>query len=454
MKPTTAKLAYLFPAFPVFHQTFVLFEVLGLQRNGVELKLYSLRRPNGPQQPEAREVAQQVTYLPGLLSPAVLRANWRRLRRGVSRYWRTYAAVYHAWQTGPAGPVRDAQWGRGHITLRNRLRGWFNTSPGLYLLKSLLVVPSGIYLAEELERQGVTHLHAHWASYPATLAYVVHLVSDLPFSISAHAYDIYMVPRMLPAKLGAARFTVTCAQTNARFLRQLGGPAVADKVVVNYHGVDVARFVPGAANGHAREPLRLISCGQLERYKGMHVLIAACADLVQAGLPLECAIVGEGVQRRGLQEQIERLGLANQVRLLGARPQAEVAALLQRSDLFVLASELAGKFGRRDVIANVVVEAMASGLPVVATQIPGMEELVEDGVSGYLVPPNSPEQIAQAVAALARDPDTRARFGQASRRRILQDFDRSKNIRLLTELLLSVPRDSTAPQLQQCSACG
>lgn len=445
MKGRRPKLAYLFPAFPVFHQTFVLFEVLALQRNGVDLSLYSLRRPSGPQQPEARDIARQVTYLPGLLSAPVLRANWHRLRRDPRRYWQTYASVCRAWRTGPAGPVRDPQWGRGHITWRNRVRGWFNTSPSLYLLKSLLVVPSGVYLAGELEREGVTHLHAHWASYPATIAYVVHVVSGLPFSISAHAYDIYMVPRMLPAKLHAARFTVTCAETNARFLRQLGGHESADKVIVNYHGVDVGRFAPASGNGRGGAALRIVSCGQLERYKGMHALIAACADVIRQGVPVECVIVGEGVQRSALEAQIERLGLHQHVRLLGARPQAEVAGLLQHADLFVLASELAGKFGRRDVIANVVVEAMAAGLPVVATRIPGMEELVENGVSGYLVPPNSAEEIARAIAALAADPETRARFGHASRRRILEDFDRSKNVRRLAELLNPVEAERAAP---------
>ncbi len=452
MNGRAPKLAYLFPTFPVFHQTFVLFEVLALQHNGIDLHLYSLRRPNGPQQPEGQDVARQVTYLPGLLSAPVLRANWRRARSDFRRYCRAYLSVCRAWRTGPAGPVRDQQWGRGHINWRNRIRGWYNTSPLLYLLKSLLVVPTAVYLAEELERSGITHLHAHWASYPATIAYVVHVISDLPFSISAHAYDIYMVPRMLPTKLRAARFTVTCAETNARFLRQLGGEKTAEKVIVNYHGVDVGRFAPAAANRHASAALRIVSCGQLERYKGMHALVAACAEVIRQGIAVECAIVGEGVQRPVLEAQIERLGLRAHVRLLGARPQAEVASLLQQADLFVLASELAGKFGRRDVIANVVVEAMAAGLPVIATHIPGVEELVEHGVSGYLIPPNSTEAISRAIATLAADADTRARLGRASRRRIVQDFDRNKNVLRLAELLNPMSADAALPQARSAYA--
>jgi glycosyltransferase involved in cell wall biosynthesis len=332
------------------------------------------------------------------------------------------------------------------VTSYDRARGWFNRQPHLYLLKSLLLVPRAVDLAERLAAEGITHLHAHWATYPATVAYVVHLISDLPFSMSAHAYDIYMIPRMLPAKIRAARFVVTCAKANAAFLRQLPGPEVADKVLVNYHGVDVTRFAPPADAKPTNGRLTIVSCGQLERYKGMHILIAACAELHQHGTALECWIVGEGPKKTELQHQIERLGLCGHVHLSGARPHGEVAELLRKADVFALASELGGKSGRRDVIANVIVEAMATGLPVVASRIPGVEELVDDGVTGYLVQPNRADQLAAAIRRLADRPDERRRLGQAARRRILQDFDSSKNVRLLAQLLIA---GSEEPALHQ-----
>jgi glycosyltransferase involved in cell wall biosynthesis len=155
--------------------------------------------------------------------------------------------------------------------------------------------------------------------------------------------------------------------------------------------------------------------------------------------------VGEGTQRGQLQRQIERLGVAERVHLLGARPHAEVAELYQRADLFVLASELAGKSGRRDVIANVIVEAMAAGLPVVASRIPGVEELIDDGVTGCLFPPNQVDALVAAMARLANDPDERARFGQAGRRRVLRDFDNSKNVRVLANLLSEATQEETRP---------
>jgi glycosyltransferase involved in cell wall biosynthesis len=337
--------------------------------------------------------------------------------------------------------VRAAGWERRPVALHDRLRGWFNRQPYLYLLKSFLLVPRAVDLAERLAAAEITHLHVHWATYPATVAYVVNLISGMPFSISAHAYDIYMVPRMLPAKVRAARFVVTCAKTNATFLRQLAGTDVSDKIIVSYHGVDVHRFAPAVDRRAAGDELRIVSCGQLERYKGMHILIDACAALRRRGVALQCWIVGDGPRRSQLQSQIEQLGLTDAVHLTGAQPHAEVAALLQRADVFALASELGGKSGRRDVIANVIVEAMAAALPVVASRIPGVEELVDDGVSGYLVRPNHADELAAALQRLAASADDRVRFGHAARRRILQDFDSSKNVRLLAQLLTAMPAE-------------
>jgi colanic acid/amylovoran biosynthesis glycosyltransferase len=447
MRAATAKLAYLFPVFPVFHQTFVLWEVLGLRRNGVFPKIYSLRRPKGQQQPEGGVIMGEVIYLPPVWSKPVRQANWRLLRSNVRDYVYLYVQVWKAWRTGVV-VVHDSTWARATESLYDRLRGWFHTQPVLYLLKSWFLVPTAVYLAEQLTAEGITHLHVHWASYPATVAYLVQLISGMPFSISAHAYDIYMVPRMLPSKVKAARFVATCAQTNAAFLRRLAGPDVDGKILVSYHGVDVNRFVPAPREARVDAPLRIVSCGQLEQYKGMHLLIEACATLRRQGMALECWIVGEGPLRGQLRRQITNRGLTESVHLLGARPQVEVAELYQKADVFVLASELAGKSGRRDVIANVIVEAMAAGLPVVVSHIPGVEEIVEDGVTGCLVPPNQAEGLALALKNLAERPEDRVRCGHAARERIQRDFDSSKNVRFLAELFLSLlAEDGRRPAL-------
>lgn len=437
------RLAYLFPAFPVFHQTFVLWEVLGMKRAGVNPLIYSVRPGTEKQQEEAKAVTPEVVYLPHLFSWEVALANLRFFARAPLRYVGLFVEVWRAWRTG-AGPVRQqAGWEDRPLKLRDRLRGWYNRNPYLYLLKSWALVPQAVDLAGRLQAAGVTHLHVHWATYPATIAFVIRAAIGLPYSISAHAYDIYMISRMLPAKIAAAKMVFTCAQTNAAYLRSLAAPEHAAKVVVSYHGVDVDRFAPPAQRP-PHDRLRVVSCGQLERYKGMHLLVEACGSLHQQGIPIECWIIGEGPHRRHLEAQIAQLGLAGLVHLAGSQPHAEVARRLAESDVFALASEFGGKSGRRDVIANVVVEAMAAGLPAIASRIPGAEELVEDGVSGFLVRPNRADEVARALERLARDPEERARIGAAARAKVLRDFDNRKNVRAMAAELATAAGITTA----------
>ncbi len=428
------KLAYLFPAFPVFHQTFVLWEVLGVQRAGLAPRIYSLRRGTEKQQDEGRAIIPQVTYLPGLKSGLVWGANARAFLRHPLRYLGLYLAVAQAWTTGRDASAAAEGFERRPLKLRDRLRGWYNTQPLLYLLKSWAVVPNAVELAGRLEADGITHLHVHWATYPATMALVVNRLTGLPFSISAHAYDIYMVTRMLPAKIAAAKYVFTCAKTNAAFLRRYAAAEDASKIIVNYHGVDTQRFAPPTERPPHPE-LRIVSCGQLERYKGMHLLVEACGTLHREGIAVECWIVGEGPYRAHLEQQIDALGMRDRIHLTGAQPHSEVARLLSEADVFALASELGGTPGRRDVIANVIVEAMAAGLPVIASRIPGAEELVDDGVSGFLVRPNRADEVAQALRTLAGDASLRQRVGVAARAKILQDFDNHKNVQEMASML-------------------
>jgi len=418
--------------------------VLGLRRNGVQPRIFSLKTGSERQQPEASEVAREVTYLPRLRSAEVWQANWRALRNDPRRYLDLFVAVAAAWATGAIERPRETVADHRPLPLRDRLRGWYNRQPYLYLLKSWLLVPTAVELAERLQQEDISHLHVHWATYPTTVAFVVNRLTGIPFSFSAHAYDIYMVSRMLPAKIQAARFVATCAEANASFLRQLARTEDRDRIHVIYHGVDTARFVPAAKSSEPGAPLKIVSCGQLERYKGFHQLIEACGALQRQGIAIDCRIVGEGPWRGNLEQQIDQLGLRQSVHLLGARPHAELAEMLAMADVFALSSAIGGKSGRRDVIANVLVEAMAAGLPVIASRIPGAEELITDGVSGLLIEPNRVDQLTEALRRLATDPSLRGKIGTAARERILRDFDSSKNIQNLATMLAEAARDSAA----------
>lgn len=431
-------IAFLFPAFPNLHQTFVLWEVLALRARGVELALYSIKRPSTQtQQPEGAALQAEVTYLPSTLSAPVLAANLHWLARAPRRYLGAYAGVVRGWWSDRAA---GRAWQREQVsadapdrerTGGERLRGWFNRSPVLYLLKSLWLVPLAAWLARDLERRGIGRVHAHWASYAATVALVVHWLTDMPFSFTAHAYDIYLVPRLLGVKVREAAFAVTCARVNAEFLRTLAGAGAGERVVVNYHGVSRDRFRPRAAAAAAGALPTLVTCGRLEPYKGHHVLLRAAALLDR---PVRVVVVGEGPQRARLAQLAAELGLAERVELTGPVPQARLAEIYAGADLFVLASVVLERSGKRDVIPNVLAEAMAMEIPVVATRISGIAELVRDGESGRLVAPNDPAALARVLAELLDDPAARRRLAQGGAAQVARMFDREVNIEALAAL--------------------
>ncbi len=430
-------IAFLFPAFPNLHQTFVLWEVLALQERGIDLALYSIKRPlTTTQQPEGAALQGQVTYLPSTLSAPVLGANLALLARRPRRYLGAVVGVVRGWwQDRAAGRAWQAQQVSADApdrerTRRESLRGWFNRSPVLYLLKSLWLIPLAVWLARDLERRGIARLHAHWASYAATVALVVHWVTDIPFSFTAHAYDIYLVPRLLGVKVREADFAVTCARVNAEFLNRLAGTAPGERVIVNYHGVSRARFAPQPRRARGALPC-LVTCGRLEPYKGHHILLRAVAQLDR---PVRVVLVGEGPQQQRLAQLAAELGMAERVEFTGPLPQARLAEVYAEADVFVLASVILERSGKRDVIPNVLAEAMAMQLPVVATSISGIAELVTDGVSGRLVPPNDAAALARVLGELLDDPAQRQRLAREGAATVARMFDRDVNIEELAAL--------------------
>jgi glycosyltransferase involved in cell wall biosynthesis len=441
-------IAFLFPAFPNLHQTFVLWEVLALKQRGIDLALYSIKRPStGTQQPEGAALQAEVTYLPSTLSLEVLSANLSLLVRHPGRYVGAVAGVVRGWwQDRAAGRAWQQQQVSADApdkqrTLSETLVGWFNRSPVLYLLKSLWLIPLAAWLGRDLERRGIRRVHAHWASYAATVALVAHWLYDLPFSFTAHAYDIYLVPRLLGVKVREAEFAVTCARVNAEFLNMLAGTAPGERVVVNYHGVSRERFKPLPKIGHADALPCLVTCGRLEPYKGHHVLLRAAAAL---GRPVRVVLIGEGPQRQKLAQLAAELGIAERVEFTGPLPQARLAEIYAGADLFVLASVIIERSGKRDVIPNVLAEAMAMRLPVVATAVSGIGELISDGVSGRLVPPNDPAVLARVLGELLDDPAQRQRLAAEGAATVARMFDREVNIEELAGLFRGERRRGAA----------
>jgi colanic acid/amylovoran biosynthesis glycosyltransferase len=396
------RVAYVMSRFPKLSETFVLEELLALERRGVAVDVYPLLREREAMvHPAAERVAAVARYEP-FLSPAILRSQLAWLRRRPRAYVR-------AWRD-----VLGETWG----------------SPNFFA-GAIGIFPKVAHMARRMEADGVTHVHCHFANHPAVAGLVVQRLTGIPFSFTAHGSDLHKDRRMLPRKVAEAAFVATVSHDNRRLILAECGERFAPKVHVVRAGVDTRRFAPAPLRAPvpaavpapaAAVPLRVLCVGTLHEVKGQTHLVEACRLLAAAGVAASCRLIGDGPDHAALAAQIRAAGLEGGVALVGPRTAPEVADELRRADVLV-APSVPTREGRREGIPVVLMEAMSSGVPVVASAISGIPELVEDGACGLLVPPGDPAAIAAALRRLAEDPALRGRLGRAARARVLAEFD-------------------------------
>lgn len=392
--------AVLLSRFPLITETFILREVAEMERQGQPVRLVPLLRESGPiRHREAGPWTARALYAP-FLSPAIVAANLRALRRSPGRY------------VGLLGRVVAGNLG----------------SPG-FLTRSAVLFPKAVYLAERLRAEGVGHVHAHFATHPALVAYVVSSLTGIPFSVTVHAHDLFVRRAMLGRKLRAASFVRAISRFNRDYLVALE-PALAGRVEVIHAGVDLDAYgaVPAPPELH---PL-VLCVAALKPYKGLGVLVEAWRRLRDEGVAGRCEVVGEGPERPRLERAIARAGLGESVRLRGALPQHEVAPLVARAALVVQPSVVAPD-GQMEGIPVALMEAMASGRAVVASRLSGIPELVEDGASGLLVPPGDAAALASALRSLLEDPARAREMGARGRERVAREFRLADNVAALLE---------------------
>ncbi len=415
--PTGGTVGYLTKRFPRLSETFILDEILGLEAAGVPLRLFAVADPGETTvQPDVSRVASPVVYLRNPAGPAA------RARDGLS----TVAAHARLLARAPRRYLGIV----AYILRERRHRS------------TLVNFAQAGRLARMLEDAGARHLHAAFAHGPASVAHFVHLLTGLDFSFAAHAKDLYVTaPDLLARKVKDARFVLVCSQSAADELtRRAGGDT---KVVLAPHGVDTARFAPRA--GAARPPgapLRVLAVGRLVEKKGYLVLLEALATLERRGVAVTCRIIGAGPQRALLAERAALLGIAGSVEFAGARTHQEIAAAYQDADVFVQASVVL-ESGDRDGIPNALLEAMASGLAVVASDVAGIPEVVAPGC-GLLVPPGDATALADALGRLADDEPLRGALGRGARAHSVAAFDRGECVRAIVPLFTAAWRRSVA----------
>jgi glycosyltransferase involved in cell wall biosynthesis len=275
----------------------------------------------------------------------------------------------------------------------------------LTFLPEMLRSDAGHGLARAAARDGVTHVHAHFGFVASTVAYVARRVWGLPYSVSVHAWDVFVNRSMLPEKLVLARKVVTCTEYARRVLLRRYRRLDPAEVVCVRHGVDLEAWRPSPPP--APGPFRVLAVGRLERKKGFDVLLRAAAlarrELEAKGVELAVAILGDGPERRRLASLASSLGLEGALVMPGRVPNERVRDEMARCRV-VAAPSVRGPRGDLDGLPNVVLEAMASARAVAGSRLSGIPEAVADGVTGLLTRPGDPGELARALVSLALDP--------------------------------------------------
>jgi glycosyltransferase involved in cell wall biosynthesis len=394
--------AYLFERFPSFGQTFCYREVAELDRQDITPLIFSIRNPKDePPQDWDTRIVKRVHYLP---QEKELLDDVRR----ASRKGKVTSGIVAALD----------QWGRRSDFLR------------LY---------QAVYVGLRLQQFGVGHVHAHFAGMAARTAFWIHKFFSITFSFTAHANDIF-APRDfeigLDKLVDTARVIVTETNYAAQFLRERF-PERADRIHRIYNGLDLAEF---GRTDFSPTPILIVAVGRLIAKKGFVDLIRACRLLAERGKSFQCEIIGEGPLENELHAQIDQLNLQDRVALSGAKPQREIRQRLAVASVFVLPS-VVDAHGGMDNLPTVIMEAMATGLPVISTDVAGIPEMVVQNETGFLVGPGDGVRLAGAIEKVIDDRSLAQKLGEAGYKRAQEVFSIEKNVTQLRALIDSTTRN-------------
>ena len=385
------RLAYLFERFPAFTKTFCAREVAELYRQKLQVPVFSIRKPNDDRPLNISLDGVDIRYLPD--------SNSFRFKMLTRLAARRFSDVWD--------PKEDP---------RDKHRFY-----------------EAIHLGPLLEKEGITAVHAHFAGLAARTAWWIKRLFGIPYSFTGHANDIFVErpDQRLPLKLliKDATFVATETDFSTRFL-QSKFPESAKKIHRVYNGLNLDPFRMADPAGGS---LEIISIGRLIPKKGFEVLVNACNILTSRGLHLRCRIVGSGPEHVPLRQLIDRLGLGNFIELTGPKAQPEIVDLLAQSNLFVFPAVEDGS-GDRDNLPTVIIEAMASGLPVVATGLGGIREIVTDQANGLIVAEGDADALATAIGFLAEHAELRKSYGQNGLAVVKEKFRVETTVKGLIEL--------------------
>lgn len=458
------KIAYVMSRFPNLSETFILREMNELEKLGWDIQLYPILFQN-----QAVVHADARTWIPRAHSTrfirwATIRNNWRMFIQKPGTYLSTF--------------------------FRMLAENW--SSPN-FLLRSLVLFPLAVSFARQMQMEQVLHIHAHYASHPALVAWIISRLTGIPYSITAHAHDIYSRTEMLVTKLRQASFIVAISEFNREFIANLAGEDVKAKTHIIHCGISPEQYVssvrPSADEVTAQ--IRILCVGSLKKIKSQIFLAQACKILRDRQIPFHCQMVGMGPEYEMIHRFIEDNQLEEKIEMLGGKSQEEVAQILPGAHCYVQPSLAEG-------LPVSVMEALACNLPVVATAISGVKasmnpdetgypirkaefrklsqllsrvyrnkpdsvdlihqyspnlasrvgihEIIQPGKTGYLVQPAEAEALADAIQAVYHHYDTACEMAANGRKLVLESFDLHQNVRRLSEVFSRTITSITAPE--------
>lgn len=401
------RLAYIVARFPKVTETFVVRELNEIdKREDIDAELFGLFPPTGGAaevHPSAQPWLARV-HRPGLIEQARALLRWT-VRR-------------------PATVLS---------TLALLLWG-FKRTPRLLppTLGAMLVACAH---AETMSRLRIQHVHAHFVGHTATAAWVIHRLTGIEYSVTAHAYDLYQDQAFLRERIQSAQFVITISHFNADFISEFCD-GITPPITIVRAGVDLQRFRYLERRLPEDGPVRALCVASLMAHKGHRILIEALAGEDPRLQRIQLSVIGDGGEREGLQAQVRELGLDQRICFLGNQPEDRVAELLGDADLLVLPSTI-GSRGRMEGVPVSLMEALACGVPAVATRLSGVPELVEEGVTGTLAEHGDVGSLRAALERVLDDPDRTMRMSRTGRERVVREYDVVNSAATLANLFLA-----------------
>jgi glycosyltransferase involved in cell wall biosynthesis len=414
------KIAYIMSRFPGLSETFILREMDAMQSLGWDLVLYPL-------------IVQRETVVHKEAEP------WLDKARRLS-WLAAFAANISIFGRNPLHYIS---------VLGNVIRE--NLPSMSFLLRALVLFPKAVWMAREMENEKISHIHAHYATHPSLVAWVINQFTGISYSVTVHAHDIYINRTMLTVKLRSALFVAAISNYNRQYLIDHLGSWVGDKTYIVHCGINPDQYLSHFSHRENKEKFEILSVGTLRPYKGQKYLIDACIRLRQRNIPFRCRIVGGGDLYDDLSKQIIKMDLQDCVELMGPKTQEDVTRLLTETDCYVQPSIILAN-GRMEGIPVSLMEALASAIPTVATSISGIPELIRHGETGWLVPPENIEMLAEAIINVYNNLEDASRVGGAGREWVLNEFDLHDNVSILSNLFLKfIPKEMIVPSQARLS---